>query len=78
MPWLRSRVAQSDLQGEERTWLDRLGIEVVVAKHGSEGPRYEVSISLPVAIESALIRNPNRELLVSLEGETAYGTPPES
>jgi hypothetical protein len=76
--WCRGsdRMAQSTFK-DKRTWLDRLGMEVVVAKHGSDAPRYEISINLPVEIESVLTRDPNRELRVESEGETAYWTPPE-
>jgi hypothetical protein len=59
---------------EQRTWLTRLGIEVVVAKHGSDAPRYEVSINLPVEIESVLTFDPNRDILV--EPEAASWTSP--
>ena len=39
---------------------DSGGIEVVVAKHGGRGPRHEVSVTLPVEVESVLNFDPDR------------------
>jgi DNA invertase Pin-like site-specific DNA recombinase len=44
---------------ERRAWLRRLGVEVTVAKPGSELPRYRIDLSIPIEIEESLSRDPD-------------------
>jgi hypothetical protein len=44
---------------ERRAWLRRLGVEVTVAKPGSELPRYRIELSVPIEIEESLSRDPD-------------------
>jgi hypothetical protein len=44
---------------ERRAWLRRLGVEVTVAKPGSELPRYRIDLSIPIEIEESLKRDPD-------------------
>jgi hypothetical protein len=44
---------------ERRAWLRRLRVEVTVAKPGSELPRYQIDLSIPIEIEKSLSRDPD-------------------
>jgi site-specific DNA recombinase len=48
---------------ERRAWLRRLGVEVTVAKPGSDLPRYEIALNIPVDIREQLHRDPEGEFV---------------
>ena len=48
---------------ERRAWLRRLGVEVTVAKPGSDLPRYEIALNIPVDIREQLLRDPEGEFV---------------
>jgi site-specific DNA recombinase len=48
---------------ERRAWLRRLGVEITVAKPGSDLPRYEIALNIPVDIREQLLRDPEGEFV---------------
>jgi len=60
--WVDSVEASKTLAFADK-WerLRRLGVEVTVAKHGSELPRCVIELSLPLESESGLVRDGNKE-----------------
>ncbi len=56
--WVKSLGAARELSYQERQErLRKLGVEVTVAKHGSELPRFEIAMTLPVDIEDVMSRD---------------------
>ena len=61
-----------------RERLRRLGVEVVVAKHGSELPRREIAMSLPLDLSSVMRRDPESSFAPISDEEYAFVLEPAS